>query len=416
MTTFAYKTLASREMQTIDAPDRASALRLLARMGVTPASIAPVNEAHSIEVAASRDPTQRREEAAALRRAHSMSGANLAALVREIATALSAGLPLTTALRACAGRNTTSRRAVIIRALVSQIEQGRSFADAMEQFGRPFTELLVNLVRSGEASGKLPETMEQCADLLDRDVKLKRSIAGATLYPAILLVLIVIAIAIVVLFIVPTLLKKTGLSVAQLPLPTRILNDIAMFVKVYWPYLVLALGAGFFVLKATLAKPDVRLQVDRFLLQVPLLGPVLRDVAVARFTRTLATQVGSGLGVLTALRITKGTLGNKAMESVIEQVSDDVAGGKTIAEPMEKSGYFPEMLVQIVSLGEKSGRLDELLKQAAKSFDDRVEVSLKVFTAALPPILVVMGALGVGFVVLSILLALLEAQNATGIR
>jgi type II secretory pathway component PulF len=157
--------------------------------------------------------------------------------------------------------------------------------------------------------------------------------------------------------------------------------------------------------------PEGRLWIDTRLLKVPVLGRLLRDVAVARFTRTLGTLTSAGIPVLIALRVTKGTLGNKAMEQVIEGVIEKVAAGRTIAELMEQSEYFPPMLVQIVNLGERSGRLDQLLGQAASAFEDRTETSIKLFTTALPPILVVMLACVVGFVVLAIMMALMQFQS-----
>jgi type II secretory pathway component PulF len=158
--------------------------------------------------------------------------------------------------------------------------------------------------------------------------------------------------------------------------------------------------------------PQGRLNVDTRLMHTPLLGNLLRDVAVARFTRTLGTLTAAGIPILSALRVTKGTLGNRAMESVIDKVAEQVTAGKTIAEPMEKSGYFPPMLVQVVSLGERSGKLDQMLGNAAKAFEERTEQSVKLFTTALPPILVVVLACVVGFVVMAILLALLQVQDA----
>ena len=150
----------------------------------------------------------------------------------------------------------------------------------------------------------------------------------------------------------------------------------------------------------------------RTLLQTPLLGTLLRDVAVARFTRTLGTLTSAGIPILAALKVTKGTLGNRAMEGVIDGVAEQVTAGKTIAEPMEKSGYFPPMLVQVVNLGERSGKLDQMLSNAATAFEERTEQSVKLFTTALPPILVVGLACVVGFIVMAILLALLQVQDA----
>jgi type II secretory pathway component PulF len=180
----------------------------------------------------------------------------------------------------------------------------------------------------------------------------------------------------------------------------------------YWWAILPGAALAVLALSRAYHTPGPRLWIDRKLLRAPLLGPLLRDVAVARFTRTLGTLTSAGIPILQALRITKGTLGNRAMEGVIDEVCEQVAAGRTIAEPMDRSGYFPPMLVQIVNLGERSGRLDEMLTQAADAFEDKTESSVKLFTTALPPILVVVLACCVGFVVLSIMLPLLQFQES----
>jgi type IV pilus assembly protein PilC len=158
--------------------------------------------------------------------------------------------------------------------------------------------------------------------------------------------------------------------------------------------------------------PEGRMKVDTVMLSVPVLGRLVKDAAVARFTRTLSTLAMAGIPIIQSLKVTKGTLGNRAMEGVIDTVCEQVAAGRTIAEPMENSGYFPPMLVQIVNIGERSGKLDELLGQAARAFEERTEMSVKLFNAVFPPLLIVCMAGVVGFIVLAVLLALLEFQNA----
>ncbi len=254
--------------------------------------------------------------------------------------------------------------------------------------------------------------MMQTAELLDRDMKLRRSILGATLYPMILFVLIVCAIIVIVTWIVPQILSGLGGLTIELPWPTRVVQGTAAFFTNNWLAVLITTGATLLIGVKYYASPEGRMNVDRRLLKVPLLGPMLREVAVARFTRTLATLVSAGIPILTALRVTKGTLGNRAMESVIDEVCDAVAAGRTIADPLEKSGYFPPMLVQIVNLGERSGRLDELLHQASRAFEERTEMSIKLFTTAFPPLLIVSMAGVVGFVVLAIVMALLQSQES----
>jgi type II secretory pathway component PulF len=410
MPTFSYRTVAGASA-TIDAPDRASAVRELVRVGKTPVAIEPT----SVNGSAKRGAVEAARgtaAAAGLLVRPAMSRAEMASFMRELATAVQAGLPLVQALRTIAKQGRSERQKAMLGAIIHDVEHGRNLADAAAAVGRPFNDLTINMIRAGDVSGKLGEVLVQCADLLDKDLKLRRSILSATLYPMILAGLICIAVIVVVTVIVPNVVKNLAGQVAVLPLPTRIVMGVANFFGSYWWLVIPAAVLALVGLRHAYLQPGPRMWVDTRLLRVPVLGRLLRDVAVARFTRTLGTLTSAGIPVLTALKVTKGTLSNRAMERVIDEVCEQVAGGRTIAEPMERSGYFPPMLVQIVNLGERSGRLDEMLNQAAGAFEDRTETSVKLFTTALPPLLVVMLAGVVGFVVLSILLPILQMQES----
>lgn len=408
MTTFVYRTVSGGASATIEAPDRLTALRELTRRGQVPASL---EEA--------RAPSAVREAGRIAGIGRVMSRAEMASLIRELATALQAGLPMVQALRTLARQGRKARQRQMLDRLISDVEHGRSLADAMQAWGPPFTDLTVNLARAGEVSGRLPEVLGQAADLLDRDLKLRRNIVSATTYPMILAGLLVVAIVTVVAFIVPKILEPLKGVPFDMPWPTRVVQGAAHFFGGWWwgvipAPLVLVPGALLMVWLAYrfYTSEAGRMKVDTLVLRVPVLERLVRDVAVARFTRTLGTLTQAGIPVLTSLKVVKGTLGNKAMERVIDDVSEKVAAGRMIAEPIEKSGRFPPMLVQIVSLGERTGRLDELLGQAAKAFEDRTEQSVKVFTTVLPPLLVVVMACVVGFVILSVILPLLAMQDA----
>lgn len=417
MGTFVYRTITMGPQArgaTIEAPDRAAALRELIRRGETPTTVEAVNGKGGAE--RGRVNGARAEEAASTpsgwTQRRGISRAEVASIVRELATALSAGLPLVPALRTLMrqGRNPAQR--AMLAHIVEQVESGKGLAEAMGSWGKPFTELTVNLARAGEMSGRLAEVLTQAADLLDKDLRLRRSILAATLYPMILCVLVVGAIVVVVTFIVPTILKQLEGANVSLPLPTRIVKGVSDFLIAWWYVILPGLAAGAVWFRRYYLTTQGRLNVDSRVLRVPVLGMLLRDVAVARFTRTLGTLTSAGVGIVAALRITRGTLGNRAMENVIEDVVEQVSAGKTIAEPMERSGLFPPMLVQLVNLGERSGKLDELLNRAANAFEERTEQSVKLFTAVLPPVLVIVMAGVIGFIVMAVLLALLEMQNA----
>lgn len=431
MATFAYKAINGGGAATIEAPDRASAVRELMRRGVTPVSVVPVG-AHiepaeaggvgSDAAAAGRIDDSAGAFAAAMnlgRGGRVMSRAETATFIRELATALTAGLPLVAALRTMRTQGRSARQMEMLDQIIRDVEQGRSLADACTPWTRTLGELTVNLIHAGEVSGELAEVLTQAADLLDRDLKLRRSITGATLYPLIICLLVVVAVVVVVTFIVPNILKQLAGSAVSLPWPTQVVKSAGeLFGGMWWgiapgwAVISLAVVGCVMLFKKYYSTDEGRLYVDQRLLRAPLLGRLLRDVAVARFTRTLGTLTSAGIPIITALRVTKGTLGNRAMEQVIDDVAEQVTAGRTIADPMERSGYFPPMLVQIVNLGERSGKLDEMLRQAAKAFEERTEQSVKLFTTALPPLLVVILAGVVGFVVMAILLALLQVQDA----
>ncbi|MFZ4573170.1 MAG: type II secretion system F family protein [Phycisphaerales bacterium] len=400
MAVYSYTT-ADRSRASIDAPDRQTALRELIRRGVTPTSLADATDTDATT-----------PFAATKSHGSVMSRSEVAMFIRELATATMAGLPLTQALRTLGKQGRTKSQREMIDALISEVEAGRTLSDAMTSWGRPFSDLVVNLTRAGEASGKLDEVLAQAAELLDKDLKLRRSITSAVMYPAILLVLIVGAIVVVVTFIVPTLLKPLAGHKFNMPMPTQVVLAASHFFVNYWYIALPATIFAFFSAAMYYKDPEGRTRVDTAMLKVPVLGRLVKDAAVARFTRTLSTLAMAGIPIIQSLKVTKGTLGNRAMEGVIDTVCEQVAAGRTIAEPMEKSGYFPPMLVQIVNIGERSGKLDELLGQAARAFEERTEMSVKLFNAVFPPLLIVCMASVVGFIVLAVLMALLEFQNA----
>jgi general secretion pathway protein F len=414
--TFAYKTAGGRGGGTIEAADRASAVRELRRRGETPVSLAPVQRGAGATRAESRAEsasTRASEEGqGGFSLSSGMSRAETAMLVRELATALQAGLPLVQAIRTIAKQGRTPKQRAMLEFLIDQVEHGKSLGDAMAAWGKPFSELLVSLVRAGEASGRLEEVMGHAAVLMDKDVKFRSQVRGALLYPAILGTLIVAGVIVVVTVIIPKLLEPLTGQNFELPWPTRVLMGLSDFFISFWPVVLAVIAGAVLGVVNAYRSPAGRLWIDLHLLRLPLVGRVLRDAAVARFTRTLGTLTASGLGIVQAMRVTKRTLGNRAMENVIDDVTEKISAGRTIAEPMERSGLFPPLLVQIVSLGERSGRLDELLGQAASALEERTESSVRLFTQLFPPVLIVVMAAIVGFVVLAIVLALLEFQSA----
>jgi type II secretory pathway component PulF len=428
MPDFQYQSLTStgeRRTGVLSATDRAEAVRVLVTRGETATSIEaldgkPNGRAARPMRAVARTPIAHpKTDGASLLgmrgRRPSLSRADLANFIRELATALEAGLPLMQALRTVRRQASGRAMPVILDHLIERVEAGDPLYAAAKDYGPPFSDMVVGMMRAADASGEMSGVLHQLADLLDRSVELRREVTGATFYPMIVAGLIVASAIVLVTVLVPRLIEPLSANPGfVLPWPTRVVLGAANFIEGYWLFIFLGLIAAGVLWWTWSNVPANRLIVDRAKLRAPLFGQLMRDVAVARFTRTLGTLTSAGLPILEALRITRNTLGNKALMQAIDEVQDQVTGGKALADPLERSGLFPPLLVQVVDLGERSGRLDSMLMHAATAFDRQVNNSIKLFTKALPPLLlIVMASLG-GFVLAAILLPLLELQSLVG--
>ncbi|MCE9619399.1 MAG: type II secretion system F family protein [Planctomycetes bacterium] len=407
------------------ATDRAAALRLVRSRGLTPLKV----ESNEIVVSTSRISTQRTSTSTTPRpgesalprwmtlgpRRPTLTRSELSNLIRELATAIEAGLPLMQALKIVRKQAPGKSQPVILDTLIEKVEAGQPLYEAMKSYGIPFDDMTVGMARAADASGRMPEVLHQLADLLDRSVELRRELIGATVYPMIVAALILASVTLLVTVILPQLMIPiVGQPGMVLPLPTRILLGFASFMQHWWWLVILLVFGAIIGARRWLQDDEHRRLKDYALLRTPLLGKLLRDVAVARFTRTLGTLVSAGLPILQSLRITKDTLGNAVLMRAIDEVEEKVTTGQSLAEPLERCGFFPPLLVQIVNIGERSGRLEGMLLHAATAFDRQVNTSIKIFTKALPPILLVFMAIIAGFVLAGILMPLLQLQSALG--
>ena len=420
---------------TIAAPDRASAMRLLQAQGLLPMQL-DMAEAESPAKAAAKaapksaprgqEPAETRSggiDLGALARAFTgnttgrpqLKRTELANIIRELATAIEAGLPLLNALKTVRRQAAGKAQPVILDFIIERVESGRPLHEAMDEYGPPFDEMIVGMVRASDASGRMSEVMHQLADLLERSVELRREMVGATIYPLIVACMIGVSIIIAVTFLLPRLMAPIlGQPGVTIPFPTMVLLGFADFMRDWWWLVLLAAVGAVIGFRRWIAVYANRRKLDLVLLKSPIIGPLLRDVAVARFTRTLGTLVSAGLPILSALKIVRDTLGNVVLMEAIDGVQEKVTTGQSLAEPLEKCGFFPPLLVQIVNIGEKSGRLEPMLIHAAGAFDRQVNTSLKLFTKLLPPVLLVFMALIASFVLAAILLPLLEMQKSLG--
>jgi len=402
---------------TVAAPDRASAVRLLRGRGEVPLSLEQVVGEHASNGTAASAKKAWKSAMPWTKSRPSLDRSSVASLVRELATAIEAGLPLMAALKTVRRQASSRALAIILDHLIARVEAGSTLHQAASEYGPPFDDMIIGMLRAADASGRMSEVLHQLADLLERSVELRRDVLGATIYPLIVAGLLVLSIVFLVTFVVPKLMdplmSQPGLE-ASIPWPTAFLLATADFTERWWLWFAVGLVVLLFAWRQWIRNPGNRLLVDRLLLRLPLVGKLLRDVAVARFTRTLGTLVSAGLPILQSLKIVRDTLGNRALMGAIDQVQEKVTTGQSLADPLERSGYFPPLLVQIVNIGERSGRLEPMLMHAADAFDRQVNITLKIFSKALPPAMLVVMAPVVIFVLMAIILPLLELQRAVG--
>lgn len=431
MPSFRYQSLTTNGRVSggmVTAPDRAAAVRQLLGRGETPTNIEQADHPEestsravkSTAPAAAGSASPRNSLIALLNRRPehpTLNRADLASLMRELATAIEAGLPLMQALKTVRRQAAGKSLPVILDFLVERVEAGTPLHQAAKEYGEPFDDMVVGMMRAADASGRVHEVLHQLSDLLERSVELRREVVGATVYPAIVFSLILASIVILVTVLVPRLMAPIQAQAQgkfAMPWPTQVLLQSADFLKAYWIWMLGALIVLFFGWKLWIVQPENRLKIDTLKLKMPLVGRLLRDVAVARFTRTLGTLVSAGLPILNALKIVRDTLGNTALMAAIDEVQEKVTTGQSLADPLERSGFFPPLLIQIVNIGERSGRLESMLLHAAGAFDRQVSNSIKIFTKLLPPVLIIIAAAVASFVLVAILLPMLELQSAIG--
>jgi type IV pilus assembly protein PilC len=331
---------------------------------------------------------------------------------RQFSTMINAGLPLVQALTILAEQSQNRTLSDITRKVVFDVESGNTVADAMGKHPQAFSPLYVNMVAAGEAGGILDTILMRLATFMEKNDALVRKVKGAMIYPSVIMSVAGIAVTVLLIFVIPVfenLFSSAGLA---LPLPTRVVMGASRFLKGYWYIVICAAVSSWFLYKRYTAKPEGRLKVDRLLLKVPVLGDVLRKSAVSRFTRTLGTLVSSGVSILDGLEITAKTAGNRVVQDAIMESRSSIAGGDTIAQPLKKSGVFPPMVISMISVGEQTGGLDEMLTKIADFYDDEVDAAVGNLLSLLEPIMIVFLGVVVGGMVISMYLPIFDMINA----
>src|SRR5688572_14540156 len=331
---------------------------------------------------------------------------------RQFATMINAGLPLVQSLTILAQQSENKALQDVTKAVVYDVEAGNTLADAFAKHPKAFTDLYVNMVAAGEAGGILDTILLPLAIFLEKNDALVRKVKGAMIYPGVILSVAGIAISVLLVFVIPTFQEMFASVNMELPLPTRIVIGLSDGLITYWWAILGIIGAVVFGIRKYYGTPVGRKNLDSMLLRAPVLGDIIRKSAVSRFTRTLGTLISSGVSILDGLEITAKTAGNRVVQDAIMESRASIAGGDTIAQPLKKSGVFPPMVISMISVGEQTGGLDEMLSKIADFYDDEVDAAVSNLLSLLEPMMIVFLGAVVGGMVVSMYLPIFDMINA----
>ena len=339
---------------------------------------------------------------------------DLSVFTRQFATMVNAGLPLVQCLDVLSRQLEKPHFKSVVQQVMADVEGGSTLAESLGKHPKVFSDLYVNMIAAGEAGGILDVILSRLAVFLEKADALQRKVKGAMTYPTIVLTVAGGACIFMLLFVIPVFAKMFSDFGGTLPGPTRFVMNISNFLRDYWWALLAGSTGAFFAFKTYRATPKGKFMTDKLSLRMPILGTVLRKSAVARFTRTLGTLIGSGVPILQGLEITSRTAGNSVIQRAIESTSKSISQGDTIASPLKESGVFPPMVVQMIGIGEQTGALDEMLSKIADFYDDEVDAAVEALTAAIEPIMIVVMGTMVGGMLVAMYLPMFKMSSIVG--
>jgi type IV pilus assembly protein PilC len=339
---------------------------------------------------------------------------NVVVFCRIFSTMINAGLPLIQCLDLLAQQEQNKAFSKIIRSIKEDIEGGTSLTNALKKYPNQFDDLFVNLIAAGEAGGILDVILERLSNYMEKAMKLKARVKGAMTYPAAVLGISLAVVALLLLKVIPVFKKMFEGMGGQLPGPTQFLITLSEFTQHYFLYII-AVVVVIYIAFARFYKTDKgRWMMDSLVLKAPIFGELLKKVAVAKFSRTLSTMMSSGVPILEGLAIVSKTSGNVVVENALLKTRQSISEGKTIAEPLQETGIFPPMVVQMISVGEATGALDSMLNKIAIFYDDEVDVAVDSMTALLEPIMMVFLGGVVGGMIIAMYLPIFKLASVVG--
>ena len=339
------------------------------------------------------------------------STSDVAVMTRQLATLVKAGVPLVDSLSALTEQVEKESLVRILTTVREGVNEGTSFSKTLEAHPKAFPPLYVNMVAAGEASGTLETVLERLADFMEGQARLKGKVVGALAYPALMLVIMIVLVSVLMVAVVPKVTTVFDSLGQELPWYTKLLIFVSHTTAGYW-WLLLGLGAlGWYLFRRWHRSPTGRMRWDTLLLRVPIFGRLSLLIAVARFARTLATLLASGVQLLTAMEIGRNVLGNARLQSVVADAIGSIREGESIAVPLRRSKAFPPMVTHMIAVGERSGQLEAMLENVSRAYEADVETRIATLTSLLEPVLIVVMGSVVGFIAMSILMPLIQMNS-----
>jgi len=336
----------------------------------------------------------------------------ISVFARQFATMIAAGVPLVRCLSIVAEQNENPRFRQVLGKIRQDVEGGTTFSKSLEKYPDIFSNLFCDLVKAGEAGGILDEILARLANYLESSEQLKSKVKGALTYPIVVATIAIGVVFFLLTFVLPNFKNIfQGMGNSQLPLPTRVLLQVSDFLSAYFVFIIMGIIAMIYGLKRFFTTKQGRRIWDTNTLRTPVLGILLRKVAIAKFTRTLGTLVASGVPILQALEVTASTAGNVVISDAIQKTRVSIREGESIADPLKASGVFPPMVVQMIAVGEETGELDGMLIKIADFYEQEVDTAVKGLTSIIEPIIIVFMGIVVGGIVMAIFLPMLEIVN-----
>jgi type IV pilus assembly protein PilC len=339
---------------------------------------------------------------------------DIVVFTRQFATMIDAGLPLVQCLEILSSQQENKTFKTVLVQVKEDVESGSTFADALKKHPKAFNDLYVNLVAAGEVGGILDTILNRLAAYIEKSMKLKKQVKSAMTYPSTIVGIALVVIAVILIFVIPAFEKMFADFGGSLPAPTQIVINLSNFIQDYILVIIGAIVFLIFAFKKTYATNKGRDKMDDLALKLPVFGVLIRKVAVAKFSRTMATMISSGVPILDGLEIVAKTAGNRTVEKAINNVRTSISEGKTIAEPLKESGVFPPMVCQMIEVGEQAGAIDTMLSKIADFYDDEVDDAVGNLTAMMEPLLMLFLGTTVGGLVIAMYLPIFKLAGAAG--